>query len=222
MLTAVIAVESGIQHHDWPQLMHPESKNQSAFVPSNHGRGHNPSRSVMFLTFVSTAAIASNRILHACTATPTAEVQTSARALARRNARADHPSIHPSPLPAAMGDVSSKQPARAASSELQGSITPCASSSNGGQCRRVCVAVVAGGRRRVEKRACAVGDRRTKRAACVDACACACEEVLKVPLAGGVGKWWRGMQRAEECRRDCVPACDQPGRVARSQFSAPL
>lgn len=117
---------------------------------------------------------------------------------------------------AAMGGAPSKPMPR---SEMQGSVTACASKS-GGECRRVCVGVATSAS--LGRRVCAVGDRKSKRAACVDACACACSEVFHVPVAKGLGKWWRANQLASNCRRDCVPACDQPGRVARSQFSAPI
>lgn len=104
--------------------------------------------------------------------------------------------------------------------ELRGSVTPCAASGRGRQCRRVCVGVA--GWNGEGKRVCAVGERDTKRAACFDACACACDSLLHVPFSKGVAKWWQGRERASSCRRDCVPACDQPGRVSKSEFSGPL
>lgn len=119
---------------------------------------------------------------------------------------------------AAMGAASSKA---GPVPELQGTATACAPSARGRQCRRVCVGV-AGGSRGAAKRVCAVAERHGKRAACADACACACDRLLLVPFAHGVGMWWRARERAAGCRRDCVPACDQPGRVAKSEFSAPL
>lgn len=83
--------------------------------------------------------------------------------------------------------------------QVAGVVTGCKSSDEGIVCRRVCVSAKG-------EKVCAIGKRKGKRDACQDACACACDKVLG---------WWRG----GECRRDCVAACDQPGRVVKSEFS---
>lgn len=71
---------------------------------------------------------------------------------------------------------------------------------------RVCV--------RVEgKPVCAVAKRDRMRSACSDACKCAC-----AAAAEPVGGWWKRRSIKSECTSTCVPACDQPPRVSRSEF----
>lgn len=51
------------------------------------------------------------------------------------------------------------------------------------------------------------------RAACRDACSCACEAMAKK-----VDGWWKRRQVISECSAFCTSTCDQPPRVAKSEF----
>lgn len=69
---------------------------------------------------------------------------------------------------------------------------------------------------------CAISTRRHRRRACEDACHTACNALSRGRNTPRYSmSMWQRITRSRVkaiCHRDCVPACDQPGRVAVSSF----
>lgn len=69
---------------------------------------------------------------------------------------------------------------------------------------------------------CAVGTNADRRAACRDACQCACKAVLQPAGPLLPWHWLAALLRRSACVDLCLPACAQPRRVVRSEFAGPL
>lgn len=70
---------------------------------------------------------------------------------------------------------------------------------------------------------CVLAKRYSRTKACQGACNVACNELL-VPKFSilNAWSWFTGVMQRGHCLSMCIPACQQPGRVAKSQFEGPV
>ena len=66
-----------------------------------------------------------------------------------------------------------------------------------------------------KKSVCSIAMRAHQRDAWADACDCSCAAASEGIENGG---WFKKRRIRAECRAICIPACDQPHRVTKSEF----
>lgn len=73
-----------------------------------------------------------------------------------------------------------------------------------------------------KKPICAIGRNNSRRSSCRDACQCACKALLQPSRSMAPWHWISLLFQRASCADLCIPACAQPNRVARSEFSGPI